>query len=202
MIDANSPYYLPAINAAQQNGVPAGLFLAQLNAESGGNPTAFNASSGATGIAQFLPSTASNPGYGISSFDPTDPIASINAAAKYDGALFASTGNWSDALAKYSGAGVGNTPYANNQGVQAQLAGLNWGNLVPNWLGGSGGAMGGSLLDTLAPSGGSISIIDAVKRAGLFTLAVVLVGVGVWALAKGDVGELVDRSVKGLGKHL
>jgi hypothetical protein len=108
----SSPYYNDAVAAAQQYGVPVNLFLNQISVESGWNPTAINPSSGATGIAQFLPSTASNAGYGISPFDPTNPSASLNAAAQYDSALYAQTGSWGQALAAYA-QGLGNVQNGN-----------------------------------------------------------------------------------------
>ncbi len=87
--------------AATRWGVPPAVLGWQIQHESGGNPNAYNPSSGATGIAQFLPSTAAQPGYGIAPFDPTDPVASINAAAQYDAALYQQTGSWTGALQRY-----------------------------------------------------------------------------------------------------
>jgi hypothetical protein len=84
--------------------VPVNLFLAQIQAESGFNPSAINTRSGATGIAQALPATAADPGYGIAPFDPTDPVASLAFAAQYDAALYAANGDsWTAALTAYSG---------------------------------------------------------------------------------------------------
>jgi soluble lytic murein transglycosylase-like protein len=57
---------------------------------------------GAQGLMQFMPATASQ--FGI---NPFDPVASINAAAKYFAQLYISTGNWSNALGAYNW-GVGN----------------------------------------------------------------------------------------------
>lgn len=233
-LSPSSPYYSSAVDAASQYGVPQNLFLAQLGAESSGNPGAYNSSSGATGIAQFLPSTAANPGYGIAPFDPTDPYASIDAAAQYDAALFSNTGSWSGAMSAYSGTSAGNTPYAGNAGVQAELAafdtastagggGTSWSQFFANpfstnipgtgpgtAIGGQGSNVWGSsnplstMIGNYTSSGpsNSISIIDAGKRVGLFVVAVVLIGAGVWALAKGDVGERIDGAVKGLGRRL
>jgi type IV secretory pathway VirB6-like protein len=88
---------------AEQYGVPVQLFLDQIQAESGFNPDATNPS-GAEGIAQFLPSTAADPGYGIAPFNPTDPTAALAAAAQYNAALYAANGdNWVAALTAYSG---------------------------------------------------------------------------------------------------
>ncbi len=88
-------------SAASAYGVPAAVLDWQINQESGYNPNAVNPTSGATGIAQFLPSTAANAGFGIAPFNPSDPTASINAAAAYDAALYQQTGSWSGALKSY-----------------------------------------------------------------------------------------------------
>jgi hypothetical protein len=82
--------------ASSRWGVPAQVLSWQLNQESGMNPAAYNPASGSTGIAQFLPSTAAQ--FGI---DPTDPAASINAAAQYDAQLYGQTGSWTGALQRY-----------------------------------------------------------------------------------------------------
>jgi type IV secretory pathway VirB6-like protein len=83
-------------------GVPWPIFQAQIQAESGWNPNTPNSPTGAVGIAQFLPSTSQNAGYGIAAFNPSDPVASLNAAAQYDAALYAANGNsWTAALSKY-----------------------------------------------------------------------------------------------------
>lgn len=104
---SGSPYYSVAVAAANTYGVPANLFTWQIGQESGFNPNAFNSTSGATGIAQFLPSTAADPGYGVTPFDPTDPNASLYAAAQYDAALYQKTGSWDAALQAYSGGSYG-----------------------------------------------------------------------------------------------
>lgn len=102
-------YYPMAINAANTFGVPSKLFTSLINSESGFDPNARNGS--AIGIAQFLKSTAANPGYGIAPFDPTDPTASLNGAAQYIKALYnkavgkglSGYDAWSDAVSAYKG---------------------------------------------------------------------------------------------------
>jgi hypothetical protein len=89
--------------AAQQYGVPWTMFQAQIQAESSWNPNIGCSEAGACGIAQFLASTASDPGYGMQPFDRMDPTAALNAAAQYDAALYQATGSWVGALEKYSG---------------------------------------------------------------------------------------------------
>jgi Transglycosylase SLT domain len=100
-----TPAQLAAIaeQDAQQYGVPIQLLVDQITAESDWNPDAVS-SSGAEGIAQILPSTAADPGYGIAPVDPTDPVASLAFAAQYDAALYAANGDsWVAALTAYTG---------------------------------------------------------------------------------------------------
>src|SRR5579859_7312963 len=67
-----------AVEDATNQGIDPTIFLKQINQESAWNPNAVS-TAGAIGIAQFMPSTAQ--AYAI---DPYDPIASLQAAAKYD----------------------------------------------------------------------------------------------------------------------
>jgi hypothetical protein len=92
--------YFEAVNAANAYGVPSDLFTSLIGAESGWNPNALS-SAGAEGVAQFMPSTAVNPGYGIASFNPWNPQASLNAAAQYLAALKNQFGSWTQAVAAY-----------------------------------------------------------------------------------------------------
>lgn len=99
--------YLGAISAAeQQYGLPSGLLARQLAEESGYHATVISgqvrSSTGAIGIAQFEPATAADLGV-----DPTDPFASIDAAARYMRTLYDKTGSWLAALAAYNW-GIGN----------------------------------------------------------------------------------------------
>ena len=66
-------------DAAQQYGLDPALLAGMIDIESGWNPNAVNPSSGATGLGQFLATTAADEGL----TDPTDPQASIYAMAKY-----------------------------------------------------------------------------------------------------------------------
>jgi hypothetical protein len=99
--------------AAKATGLPASVVAAQINDESGFNPSAVS-SAGAQGIAQFLPSTFAGFGHG-SPFNPSDALA---AYINYTNSnLRATHGNVRDALAAYF-AGAGNIPggiaYANS----------------------------------------------------------------------------------------
>lgn len=101
--------YSPAINSASQKyGVPSNILSAQIAQESGFNPNAIS-STGALGIAQFMPATAAS----IGLKNPFDPTAAINAAAQYDAQNYAQFGNWQQALMAYN-----QGPTATAQGVQ------------------------------------------------------------------------------------
>lgn len=74
----NKQYQNAAIKIAAQEGVPAGLFLSMIQAESGWNPNA-TSPAGAQGLGQLMPGTAA--GLGVK--DPYDPIQNLRGAAKY-----------------------------------------------------------------------------------------------------------------------
>jgi hypothetical protein len=86
-----------ATQKAQQYGVPVGLFLRQIGQESGWNPNA-RSGAGALGIAQFIPSTAK--AYGLS--NPFDPVAALDAAARYDATLLKQYGSPARMLSAYN----------------------------------------------------------------------------------------------------
>jgi hypothetical protein len=81
--------------AAVRHGAHPDLFVKQIQQESGFNPKAYNHASGATGIAQIIPRW--HPGV-----DPTDPIASLDYAAKWMADLRRIYGSWRAALAAYN----------------------------------------------------------------------------------------------------
>ena len=118
--------YLPKsqyVAIAQQDAMNAGIspdyFVRQINLESSFNPNAYSGS-GAEGIAQFMPATAS--GLGI---DPWDPIQALRAAANVmAGYNKQYGGNYAMALAAYNG-GSGTVQYAVNS------CGSNWMNCLP-----------------------------------------------------------------------
>jgi Transglycosylase SLT domain len=92
-----SQYVAIAEQDATAAGIPATYFVRQINLESGFNPNA-HSSSGAEGIAQFMPATAA--GLGI---NPWDPIASLQAAAHLMASYAkAFGGDYAKALAAYN----------------------------------------------------------------------------------------------------
>lgn len=126
--------------AALDSGVPVNVVIAQINLESGFNPTA-RSSAGAEGIAQFLPSTFASYGTG-SPYNPADAFKAYAAFMKHLLAEF--NGNLRDALAAYN-AGPGNIQagmgYANKILAAASVSGV--GNLFGNPVVGPNGVVGG-----------------------------------------------------------
>ncbi|MCC6174900.1 MAG: lytic transglycosylase domain-containing protein [Chloroflexi bacterium] len=81
--------------AALRNGIDPDRFERQIQQESGFDPAAFNAGSGATGVAQIVPRF--HPGV-----DPHDPLASLDYAADWMAHLIATRNGWPRALAAYN----------------------------------------------------------------------------------------------------
>ena len=113
-VDVHFNAQLPAdkqgyIALAQQDaiaaGIPPGLFVRQINQESGFNPTDLS-DAGAEGIAQFMPDTAA--GLGI---DPWNPVQALQGAAQLM-SRYTHTygGDYAKALAAYNG-GSGTLQY-------------------------------------------------------------------------------------------
>lgn len=101
-----APYQDAISNAQNQYGIPNNYLAKLLNAESSFDPAIISgqrkSSTGATGIAQFMPATANDLGV-----NPTDPIASIDASGKYLSQLFDKFQDWPKAIAAYNW-GMGN----------------------------------------------------------------------------------------------
>jgi len=99
--DRSMSYQDYARAAARKAGIDPNVFMAQIQQESGFNPAA-RSPAGAIGIAQFMPATAA----GVH-LDPTDPYASLDAAAAEDAKrLQQYEGDWGKTLASYN-AGTG-----------------------------------------------------------------------------------------------
>lgn len=173
-LELGFPTYAEQVGA--QYGLPSGLMSSVIQNESGWNSDAVNSQSGATGIMQFLPSTAANPGYGVQPFNPSDPYASMSAAAQYISALQANTGSLGAALNQYSG-------------------GASYASKLASQYGGSGGAStagtASSGTGTVAPAstgttgGGWMATIGHYTAEILIGLvAIVVIGLGVFYLKK------------------
>jgi soluble lytic murein transglycosylase-like protein len=96
------PYLGAIADAEARYGIPHNLQARQLDIESDHYaPDVIDGTrispTGDIGIAQFQPATAAELGV-----DPTDPFASIDAAARYLRSLFDQFGSWDAALAAYN----------------------------------------------------------------------------------------------------
>lgn len=114
-----------AVQQANQYGIPPQLFLWQIGQESGWNPNARSSTSSATGLGQFINSTAKQ--FGI---NPLDPYQSLQAAAQYDAQLYQQTGSWQGALTKYGT--LANAPSSVMQGFQNVMNNIGLGGQVSN----------------------------------------------------------------------
>lgn len=100
--------YLAAIRQAERaQGLPADLLVRVLDQESRYRADIIDgrvsSRVGAKGIAQVMPLTARDPGYGVPPLaDPLNPFAAIPWAAQYLAALRRRFGNWPQALAAYN----------------------------------------------------------------------------------------------------
>lgn len=100
--------YLAAIRQAEAaNGIPADLLTRLLQQESNYRADIIegrlSSRVGAKGIAQVMPLTARDPGYGVPPLpNPLDPFAAIRWAGMYLAALRRRFGTWQQALAAYN----------------------------------------------------------------------------------------------------
>lgn len=100
MSDFKKQYLPVAMAAAQKYGLDPVMFAAQIEQESGWNPAA-KSRAGARGIAQFMPATAKEMGV-----NPLDPVAALDASARYMAQLKDRFGNEDLARQAYN-AGMG-----------------------------------------------------------------------------------------------
>ena len=125
----SAPYQSLTESSASANGVPVALMAAEITQESGWNPSAYNSSSGASGIAQFEPATAA--GLGVDPMDPNSAIPGMaNYLAQLNGSLSArGYPQWSYTLAAYDW-GIGNVERA----LTDQVPPSSWPNETRNYV--------------------------------------------------------------------
>jgi soluble lytic murein transglycosylase-like protein len=92
----SGPWLDVARAAARRHGIPEDLFLRLVQQESAWDPQAVS-HAGAIGLAQLMPDTARMLGV-----DPTDPVANLDAGARYLAMQFRSFRRWDHALAAYN----------------------------------------------------------------------------------------------------
>jgi hypothetical protein len=183
-----SQYQSLVTAASAKYGVPFSLLSAQINQESGWQPSVVS-SAGAEGIAQFMPATAAS-----NNVNPMDPSSAIPGMASLMASYFKEFGSWADALAAYNaGPGAvekydGVPPYSQTRSYVSDILSASG---TPNTLGtskggtsGSGGSGGTS--STAPPSSGASSGLLA--KVGAFLLGGALLLVGIFVLVSGNKG--------------
>lgn len=137
-----------AASYAREYGLDPEIFVRQMVQESGLNPDAVSPK-GAVGIAQIMPDTARDPGYGVSPItDPTDPEEALRFGAQYMRAMLDKYGDYGLALAAYN-AGPGAVDKAGGippfQETQNYVASILGGTMQPDVPGGLSMGVSGTM---------------------------------------------------------
>jgi hypothetical protein len=137
-----------AASYARRYGLDPEIFVRQMVQESGLNPDAVSPK-GAVGIAQIMPDTARDPGFGIEPIsDPRDPEEALRFGAEYMRAMLDRYGDYGLALAAYN-AGPGAVDKAGGipafQETQNYVANILGGKMQPDVPGGLSMGTPGSL---------------------------------------------------------
>jgi len=196
-VDSATYYQQLAEQAAIANGFDPKVFVAQINQESGFNPNA-RSPAGAIGIAQIMPDTAK--GWGV---DPTNPVDSLNAAAKaMGGYLQTYGGDYAKALAAYNaGPGAvakygGVPPFAETQNYVKTIldaagvpSGINPQNIVSGIVSNITGAIGSGIKGAI----GSGVPSNLLANGGLIVIGLVGIAIGgAWLIERSS--ETVAKS--------
>lgn len=93
-----------AAQMAERYGLDPVIFTRQIEKESGFNPNARNARTGATGLGQVMSATAQDPGFGVTPLrDRLDPVENLRFSAEYTAAMLRRyEGDYPKALAAYN----------------------------------------------------------------------------------------------------
>src|SRR5262245_16695873 len=94
-------YQKLAMKVAAQEGVPAPLFMALIEAESGWNPNA-GSSAGAIGLGQLMPGTAAGLHYQGHAVNPYNPVENLHGSARYLASMLKKFGDPRLALSAYN----------------------------------------------------------------------------------------------------
>jgi hypothetical protein len=137
-----------AASYARRYGLDPEIFVRQMMQESGLNPDAVSPK-GAVGIAQIMPGTARDPGYGVTPVtDPTDPEEALRFGAEYMRAMLDKYGDYGLALAAYN-AGPGAVDKAGGippfQETQNYVASILGGTMQPDVPGGLSMGVSGTM---------------------------------------------------------
>lgn len=176
-----------AKQSAVKYGVPTDMFMWQIGRESGWNQNAKNPNSSATGIAQFIKGTAKE--FGI---NPLDPIASLDAAAKYDAQLYAKTGSWQSALTSY-----GTLHGASSKTLDEFNASLDSGgsyDAMGNYTGGTGDSQSGSAKEAVTQVGSYLATV--MSRPIVVVLGVIFIAGAIYLFGTGQTQKLLTTVAK------
>jgi hypothetical protein len=138
-----------AASYAREYGLNPEIFVRQMMQESGLNPDAVSPK-GAVGIAQIMPATARDPGYGVTPItDPTDPEEALRFGAEYMRAMLDRyDGDYGLALAAYN-AGPGAVDKAGGipafQETQNYVSNILGGTMQPSTPGGLSMGVSGTM---------------------------------------------------------
>lgn len=199
---------LASLQAAQNAGISQpSVFQALIGEESRFNPNALS-STGAVGLGQILPSTASSPGYGVESFDAYDPESNLQGSANYFAALLHKyNGSYKAAATAYNvgpgayDSGVTTNGYTTgfnsllDQADQNKIQDASDDSAVGNWIGQSLGNMfagigggpansyvGGLLGSAASKYIGQSGIVTSVEQLGL-RAAIFIIGIVMFIVA-------------------
>lgn len=192
-----SSYYSLVLTAAAKWGVPPELLAAQLNQESGFNPSA-TSSAGAEGIAQFLSSTAASMGV-----NPWDPQSAIDGMAHLDATYKKQFGSWDLALAAYNaGPGAvqqynGVPPYQETQDYVKKILGA-------SGVSASASATAISVTGASDPLSNLTKLYDSItnqnwwKRLAFGAIGVLIILFAVWFIFRRTVGKDVYKAAENI----
>ena len=159
------------------------LGIANLESSGTSNPDTAVSSSGATGLFQILPSTASNPGYGVNSLQTgqlDNPTASANFAAQYINNLIATGLTPAQAIQQYSGGNYTLSQVqqaAGNTGLSNNMVGIIGGGVNQTYQGSTGNT---PIIQQAqqAATGTYAWIVELVERGGIVIVGVAILIVG------------------------
>lgn len=188
-------YQAQVLASAAKWGVPPAFLAAQLDAESGFNPSAVSPD-GAIGIAQFMPGTAKSVG-----LNPHDANASIDAMAKLMAHYHKQYGTWEKALYAYhDGPGKVEGPGPAGRAYAKKILGR-----VGTLLGSSAGVVADTADAAITP----VSLTSTTKalgklndpvfwnRVGMYVLGIGLVIAGLLFLFRQQATDVASQVVKG-----
>lgn len=196
-------YVKLATSMAQRYGLDPNIFVRQMDRESGFNPAA-TSSAGASGIAQIMPDTARDPGYGVQPISDTrNPTESLRFAAEYMRAMLDKyKGDYALALAAYN-AGTGTVDKAGGvppiKETQDYVSAILGGTGAEGFMGSYSDTGGISALSPAAPT--EVPTEDAARREALMKLNQSLMPQQASPYAQALLQNQMDEGLRASGKR-